>query len=504
LIRNGGWIVVCVAAVGCGSSSTARSDGGGGHPAAGAGGGGDHDGGVGGAAGGLGGVAGGGTAGAVTDTRPACTAAFVQAEVDGAAPEVPDAGTCVVAPAPCRATCTLSGCNVASDVEIRCADAFAADRGLRVAPSSTSTFVAAASDNETHLLQIQGNSTGSDIGTPLWGDFVTPLFLAVDSTRGLHALGKDPRGATSHAFQTAGGTWTTEQIIAPGTNYDVSASAFEIGPDGSPHALLGVAPNLSSLAWGPGGQWTIGSPGAFQNFTLDPSGAEITFAVATIAGTPAVVAYQGGAALPGYLATKNADFRVTQALVAALGASFEPFALATYDGSAMHLAWPTSSGLYEDLVIANTPATTQTCSTTLSVANCGSSFVDKQYGLERYAFSLGRTGDGAAWLGYLATRVDRSYTYTVMTSGSAQFCACVLTDDRSTGELHLLRAAADGTQPVSALVLPLETAFVSDLDNDLPLIHVRAFGTRVAVAARVHDAWPKLRVITLETGALHN
>jgi hypothetical protein len=372
-----------------------------------------------------------------------------------------------------------------------------------VAPSSTSTFVAAASDNETHLLQIQGNSTGSDIGAPLSGDFVTPLFLAVDSARGLHALGKDPGGTISHAFQTAGGTWTTEPILAPGANYDVSASAFEIGPDGTPHTLLGVAPNLSSLARGAGGKWMIDSPGAAVNFTLDPSGAEIAFQVATIAGSPSVIAYEAGAAM-GSLAAKNADFRVTQALVAALGASFAPFALATYDGSAMHLDWPGASGLYEDLVISNTPTTTQPCSTSLSVANCGGSFVDKQYGLERYAFSLGRTGDGAAWLGYLATRVDRTWSYTVTTSGNAQFCSCLLTDDRSTGELHLLRAAADGTRPVEALALPLETEYASDVDNELTLIHLRAFGTRVAVAARVHDAWPKLRVITLETGALHN
>jgi hypothetical protein len=334
---------------------------------------------------------------------------------------------------------------------------------------------------------------------------MTPLMLAVDSTRGLHALGKDARGGISHAFQTTGGTWMTESILAPGTGYDATILAFEIGPDGTPHALMGVAPNLSSLAQGPGGSWTIDSPGTATNFTLDAGGAEVTFEVdaAPKSGVLSLVARRGATNWPGYV-VENADFRVTQALVAALGSTFAPFAVATYDGSAIHLAWPTSTGIYEDLSIPNTPSTAQTCSTTLSVASCGGSFVDKQYGLERYAFSLGRTGDGAAWLGYLATRVDRSYSYTIMTSGSAQFCACVLTADRSTGELHLLRAAADGTEPVEALVLPLETEFVNDLDDDLPLIHVRAFGTRVAVAARVHDARPKLRVITLETGTLHN
>ena len=50
-------------------------------------------------------------------------------------------------------------------------------------------------------------------------------------------------------------------------------------------------------------------------------------------------------------------------------------------------------------------------------------------------------------------------------------------------------------------MLPLEPPFASDLADDLPLISVRAFGTRVAVAVRVHDSAPKLRVITLETDA---
>jgi hypothetical protein len=462
---------------------------------------------VGGAAGGFGGLAGGGGAGgAVTDTRPACTAAFVQGGADaGVAPDVPDPGTCVVAPAPCRATCTLSGCTVASDVEIRCADLDAADRGLRVAPSSTATFVATTSDTETHLFQIQGDSTGSDIGAPLSGEFGTPLMLAIDSTRGLHALGKDSGGTICHAFQMAPGIWTAESILAPAPGgYDAGASAFEIGPDGTPHALLAVAPNLRSLARGPGGKWTIDSPGPAMNLTLDASGAEVSFgAYQSSSSTFSLVAGSNGVTWPGYV-TQNADFRVTQALVAALGSSFAPFAVASYDGSAMHLAWPTSAGPYTSLAIPNTPSTQQTCSTSLSPVTCGGSFEDKQYGLERYAFSLGRSGDGAAWLGYLATRVDRSYTYSVMTSSSGQFCACVLTDDRSTSELHLLRVAADGTQPMTALALPLEPAFASDVDDNLPLIHVRAFGTRVTVAARVHDARPKLRVITLDTGTVHN
>ena len=311
--------------------------------------------------------------------------------------------------------------------------------------------------------------------------------LAVDGTGVLHALGKDAGGTISHGFQAAGGGWTTESILSPEANYNAGASAFEIGPDGTPHTLIETSPAAYALARGADGQWTIDSPTAAQNFTLDATGAEITFEVETdsSSGVSSIGARRGVTSWPAFAAGNGADFRVTQGMAAPLTGALAPFAVATYDGNALHLVWPTPAGSYTDVGIPNTPATVGACTGSQS-SGCSGTCVDQEYGLESRAFSLGRTDDGAAWLGYLSTHVDRTCSRTPMTSDSEQFCICVLTDDRSTGELHLLRGAPDGTQPVEALVLPLEPEFIGDLSDDLPLIHIRAFGTRVAVAARVH------------------
>jgi len=494
LAHNGAWLVF-LSAVGCGSGLTASPDGGGGTRATG---------GASGAAGGAGGVAGGpgGAGGVATDSRPACTAAFVQAAAAGAVPAAPAPGTCVVEPATCRAACSLPGCTVASDAVIRCADLDIARRGLRVTPAGSGTYVAATSDTETHLLLIGVTNTGIDLRTSLSGQFGAPLMLAVDATGDLHALGIGPGGTLAHGVQGAIGIFSTVSIpLSPDAGYNASAAAFEVGPSGEPHALLGTGPNVWSLARAFGGTWTFDPPGLASNFTLDPSDTEITFEVAAAgSGALSLVARRGGTTWPGYMAENSADFRITQAMAAPAAATLPPFGVASYDGNALHLAWPTATGPYTDLVIPNTPATAAACVGQGS-AGCSGTCVDQQYGLEGHPFSLGRTDDGAAWLGYLSTHVDRTCTRSILTSDSQQFCTCSATSDQSTGELHLLRGAPDGTQPVEALVLPLEPPFASDLADDLPLISVRAFGTRVAVAVRVHDSAPKLRVITLETDA---
>jgi hypothetical protein len=196
------------------------------------------------------------------------------------------------------------------------------------------------------------------------------------------------------------------------------------------------------------------------------------------------------------MAETSAVFHVTQAMAAPLTTTLPPFAVASYDGNALHLAWPASAAPYTDLVIPNTPATSAGC-VGPGPSGCSGTCVDQEYGLLGRPFSVGRTDDGAAWLAYLSMHVDSSCTRTVITADNHQYCTCGTTSDRSTGELHLLRGAPDGTQPVEALVLPLEPQYSSDD----PPVAVRAFGTRVAVAALVHDPSVKLRVITLETGA---
>ncbi|HLK90737.1 MAG TPA: hypothetical protein VKZ18_12620 [Polyangia bacterium] len=494
-------MAVCAIGSGCGAGLTAGTDGGAGHPASG----GASGGGSGGVAGnGAAGApdAGGGAGGGVTDNRPVCTAAFVQAAATASAPAAPAAGTCVVEPAGCRATCALPGCMVASDAVIRCADADLAQRGLRVAPAGSGTYVAATSDTETHLLLIGATSTGIDVGAPLSGQFGAPLMLAVDGTGTLHALGRQAGGTLAHAVQGAIGAFTAQAVSSsPDGGYSAGVAAFEVGPDGDPHALLGAGANAWSLARAESGHWTFDPPGPASNFTLDPSDAEITFGIAsTDAGVLSLVARGGGTTWAGYPAENSADFRVTQAMAAPVAATLPPFAVAGYDGNALHLAWPAPAGPYTDLLIPNTAATSAGC-VGAGTSGCTGTCVDQEYGIQGHPFSLGRTDDGAAWLGYLAIHVDRTCTRTIEVSDNEQFCTCLGTSDLSTGELHLLRGAPDGTQPVEALVLPLEPQSGSDLADDLPFISVRAFGTRVAVAARVQDSVRKLRVITLETGA---
>jgi hypothetical protein len=381
---------------------------------------------------------------------------------------------------------------------IRCADIEVARRGLRVAPTRSGTYVATTSDTETHLLLVGAASTGIDIGAPLSGGFEAPLMLAVDGAGTLHALGRDPGGSLAQAVQAAIGAFTTESVPpTPDAGTGGGVAAFEVGPDGEPHALLAAGPSVWSLARAWSGQWTFDPPGPASNFTLDPSDAEIRFeADAADAGVLSLVARGGGITWPGYMAQTSAVFRVTQAMAAPLAATLAPFAVASYDGNALHLAWPAAAGPYTDLVIPNTPGASAGC-VGPGPAGCSGTCVDQEYGLEGRPFSIGRTDDGAAWLAYLSTHVDRTCTRTVITSDNRQYCTCAGTSDQSTGELHLLRGAPDGTQPVEALVLPLEPVGSSD---DSP-VTVRAFGTRVAVAALVRDPVPKIRVLTLETGA---
>ena len=422
----------------------------------------------------------------------------MRAAAGAAAPAVPADGTCVVERASCAATCRLAGCVVFSDAEVRCADASMARRSLRVAPSTFGTYVAAASDDETHVLQIGNGATGADIGAPISGGFNNPLLLAVDAAETLHAVGNDGINI-SHALYSRT-SWSQDHRTIP-TDYNAGAAALEIGPDLLPRVLLHTGPDEYTLARrNTDGVWMTDAPDAWQDFTLDAEGGEVRLRTVSTGTELLLEARAGGVILPGYPVPNSSDFRVTHGVIRALS-GLPPFVVATYRDGALHLGGRDAAS-HADIAIPNTPLAQSSCATGHDATNCTGTCDTKEYGLQNMAFSLGRTDDGAAWLAYLATHVDITCHLGLTGSDGNLFCGCASADDRSVGELHLLRAPPDGSAPVEVLKLALEPQLGGDASDGLPLLHVRAYRGEVVVAARVRgaDNRAKLRVITLGTG----
>jgi hypothetical protein len=438
--------------------------------------------------------------------RPECSADFVRAAAAAAAPAVPADGTCVVEPAACYTTCARAGCLVTTDAEIRCADPYAARRGLRVTPSRLDTYVAIASDDETHVFEIGPDGTGADIGAPLSGAFNNPLMLAVDGGYTLHAVGNGAGSDGGYAHATrSGGAWSRETVQPASPTYAVSGAAFEIGPDEVPRVLLRSGPDEYTLArGGAGGQWTTDAPDAWQDFTMDAAGAEVRFRTASTDSSLLLEARTANVTLPGFPIPNSRDFRVTHGLHR-LNTAVPPFAVATYRDGGLRLAWPSATS-YTELAIPNTQRAYASCTSSHDPTNCTGTCDTQDYGVQNTAFSLARTDDGAAWLAYLVTRIDFTCHLGITGSDNITLCGCSSIDDRSVGELHVLRAPPDASPPVEVLVLPLEPQLGGDLSDGLPLVHARAYRSEVAIAARVRgpNDRPKLRVLTLSTNVAAN
>jgi hypothetical protein len=437
---------------------------------------------------------------------PRCTPERVRAAAaDGGQPSWVEGAPCIVQRATCPAACALPGCAVESDVEVSCPDPELARSSLGVAATGQSTFVMAEDSENARWFEIDRQGAGGEIAGPQREQMSWRVMAAgADDVLHLAAwdgpLGDVMQGGSYHYARTAAG-WTRELIRKNDSFYLQAPRALEIGPDGAPHVLLALGPDETAIARrAEDGSWAVGPAEDWPVLTLDGAGAEVQLRAE--AGPDALFARarRGTTVLPFDMALGSPlDWVTTPAPAHTLDAAAPPFASAAYRAEAIHVGWLDGDATKE-LALPDTGRVVYPDYRARDRSCFGTEHL-QQTGFESVAFNLARADDGAAWLAYAVTEVDRDYELGAICPGEGASCFCGPTNtvDRSVGELHVLRVPLDGGPAVEALNLPLEPPMTGDT-NYGSVVRLRAHGPRVSIAARVRagDGRPKLRVVTLE------
>jgi hypothetical protein len=265
---------------------------------------------------------------------------------------------------------------------------------------------------------------------------------------------------------------------------------------------------------GAGGTWTLASAalslpastGLGFRFTLASDGSVVALAFdgssqlqALVGGTPRAVGSPASSPAPDYAVTAApAPSTPTGAL----------FAVAIAHADGVHVVGESAQGPETEVTVAGAKAATPTCVTPTSTAACAGTCHETSSGMEARAFALAWTDDGVAWLVYVVTAFDQTIAYGPQGDPGAQFCASNVSRDASTGTLHVVRVALDGSAPSEVLTMPIDRpgngdAFQPGDFDDPRFIDARGFAKDLAIGVRT--GWfgaNAVRVVRLDTTQL--
>jgi hypothetical protein len=421
------------------------------------------------------------------------------------------------------ATCAAGPCPIVLDEELRCADTEFAAPGLRVAPAPDATWLATSSTNDRIVYSLTSTSQQRQEGVPSGFQRTTmslalgpdgAVHLGADTTQlGQSEAGLTYNGGASHAA-FVNGTWGSSLVHHNLGRY-TPVLDLEVGSDNVPRMwIVSDPPSGYSMAIPSAtGTWTLTSAalsvptsiGLGYRFTLASDGSVVALAFdgssqlqALVGSTPRAVGSPAS--------TSSPDFVVTAAPAPATPAG-PLFAVAITHDDGIHVVAESAQAPETEVTVSGAKARTPTCVTPATTATCAGTCHETSSGMEAQAFALAWTDDGVAYLVYVVTAFDQTITYGPQGDLGAQFCVGNVTQDASTGTLHVVRVALDGSAPSEVLSMPIDRPgngdmFAGDFD-DPRFIDARGFAKDLAIGVRTGWSSPNaVRVVRLDATKL--
>jgi hypothetical protein len=207
-----------------------------------------------------------------------------------------------------------------------------------------------------------------------------------------------------------------------------------------------------------------------------------------------------GSAAPGAGAP---DFDVTAPPAPAVP-SGPLFAVAIAEADGLHVFGESAQAPETETTVGGAIAPPAPTCNAPSPPNCNTTCHVTASGMEPRAFALARTDDGVAWLVYVVTNFDQTIgAFFQQTSDGSSFCTPFTSGDASTGTLHLVRLALDGTAPKEVLSMPIDRPGAKDMfasEWEYPrFVDARGFGKGLAIGVRTGWNTSAVRVIRVDT-----
>jgi hypothetical protein len=429
---------------------------------------------------------------------------------DGSHPDDGGAVSCTWVTQTSNATCPAGPCPIALDEVLKCNDTEMAAPGVRVGAAPDATWLATSSTNDRIVYRLANGTEQLQDGVPA-GFLRATMSLALAADGSVHLAAADSDGAMYARY--ANGMWTSSIL-----HRNAQVLDLEVGSDGTPLMWLanGGSSGYSLATQATAGVWTLAdaaTPVPYINagnnrFTLASDGSVV--ALAFDLGVPTSTqlrALVGGVARSiGSPVTEDVlvpDYAVTSA-PAPTAPTGPLFAVAIRHADGVHVVGESAQAPETEVTVAGSAAARPTCST--AAGPCTGPCHETSSGMEARAYALAWTADGVAWLVYVETHFDQTIAYTPQ-GDSPQICVGVVSSDSSTGTLHVVRVALDGSAPGEALSMPIDRPGTVGIfgpgDNDDPrLIDARGFGKDLAIGIRTGWKENAVRVVRVDTSKL--
>jgi hypothetical protein len=417
---------------------------------------------------------------------------------DGSHPGDGGAVSCTWTTQTSNATCPAGPCPIALDEVLNCNDT---EMGVRVGAAPDATWLATSSTHDRLVYRLANGTEQRQDGVPA-GFLGTTMSLALAADGSVHLGAADSDGPTYAHF--ANGMWTSSIL-----HDNAQVVDLEVGSDGAPLMWIWTPNGGYSLATqGTAGAWTLAdaaTPVPFidagsNHFTLASDGSIV--ALAFDLGVPTSIqlrALVGGVARsigsPFAEDLLLPDYAVTSA-PAPTAPTGPLFAVAIRHPDGVHVVGESAQAAETEVTVAGSMAATPTCWRT--DGPCVGPCHETSSGMEAGAYALAWTADGVAWLVYVETHFDQTIRYTPG-GDNQQICIGVVSSDSSTGTLHVVRVALDGSAPEEALSMPVDRP---DTRGNSPLIDARGFGKDLAIGIRTGWKENAVRVVRIDTSKL--
>ncbi len=432
-------------------------------------------------------------------------------------PVIECAGTVVDHSADCN-----EGCAIVEDVRITCNATEFGDPGLRVAPSPDATLLVTAASTSAWLMELdaQGLILARELPDALDRAVISLALdpegmphLAADST-------KPPDYAGGLVFVSPSADAYDIKTIFDRPDKYIPLFDMEYDADGRAHVWFSADPpdDRTESIRAIDGTWTerdapVPGTSGWQRYTVTAGGASVGFDFVEQSGQWFLVALSEGATQrignafgPSY---PGGHVHVAPPALPSAGALEPAYVLVKQHDDGARVAWPTAEGS-EEVPIPSTGPVQYTCvvETDGQPGQCPASCEESGVGVEERMVGTARTPDGRVWVAWMVTYLDRTLTYEESCNDEVGcWCNAFIERDDSHGELVLAEIDVEslGVREVFRVADTdprLEGLFLDYRESPRPL-DIRAFGTDLAVGARVRDtdaaSPPAIRVLRVDT-----
>lgn len=402
------------------------------------------------------------------------------------------------------ATCLGGPCPISADVELRCGDTDFTGPGVRVAAAPEAMWVATASNTDSMLFRVTGDSAQRITLPPRFAR--QTIRLATGPAGDLHVASQvaNPIDPTNNdvAYLSEAAGW--EEQVLHSAQSGSPLAGFQVLPDGEPHIFhFAIGPEYHELVPDGAGGWTSApaaiEPGGYgiPEFGRDAQGRLLA---ADMRGDIDIIQLHvevDGTAQP--LGSPWAHIDTPAHFFLAPSASptppeGPPFAALIQRKTGIEVAWPLGPDTSERAELPDLDILVHDCSDYTFIEQTEECLpcTDLAAGFEPDTATLARTPDGLAWAVVITTALDLTYEYVKDCENMDDigcYCSGAVTKDASVSTLHVYRVTLDGAEPVEVLTMPLPHLYRgwSEFGDSLVSAHAQAFGDSLAIGVSVRS-----------------